>query len=756
MPARNQKQSDVFDLAASPLEAGVTLIEASAGTGKTYSLAGLILRLVTEELIPIKEILAVTFTIAATAELKERVRARLYDAFRQLKDEMPKDALTAQIAARTRLNESQRAIELALHSFDDAQVFTIHSFCQRVLQDYAFESGITFDGELVPDPSPLFREVAADFWRLKLSSVSNLVGAICISRNTSPSEWVQLLDRIRNHSDVAFIPPEHSKPLERLVSGLEDALGKVREEWQESGLEIERILRHDRALCRTRAAFHRDRVTELLRTIEQACGEVDCSEPAWLDATKELSTETIKARTRDNCAPPEHRFFQLCSKLQATVETVLLRLTYDFIEYQKREIPLRKTRTNTLSFDDLILKLREALQNGKQGKQLAKALRNSYRAVLVDEFQDTDPAQYAIFKHVFGAGAHHLYYIGDPKQAIYGFRGADVFTYLTATSDATRRLTLQTNWRAEDHLVRAVNTLFRQSEHPFILQKIAYHEITAAPEADFAHLAGLPKSARAPLSFRLVASTRPNASAMNKAEATAAVCEAVAADIHRLGSSRALLDHRTITFGDMAVLVRTHKEAEQVQDALRQQGIRSIVQSDVSVFASIEAAELHRFLHGVLEPARETLFKGALISSLVGLTGHDLVELDTDDTTRQAWLDKFFEWRNRWSTECFIAAFRQVVVDENVRARLVNLPAGERRLTNFLHLAELLHIAETTQRLRPDALLSWLGKQCQVDRVAQEQFQLRLESDTDAVQVITVHKAKGLEYPVVFFPFVWA
>jgi exodeoxyribonuclease V beta subunit len=743
-----------FDLTTTSLRLGPTLLEASAGTGKTFSLAGLILRLVAEEHIPIKQILAVTYTIAATAELRERVRERLHRGLQQLRNGQADDALMSRILEGKDVARSLLSIDLALQSFDEAQVFTIHSFCQRLLQDYAFESGVSFDAQLVTDSTPMFQEVARDFWRINISTASSLVCGLFMAWGRSPDDWVELLDRIRNHPEVVFIPPARSNTLKEITERLQKAIETIRAEWRANGPAVQHILEEDRNLKHSPQFFSPTRVWELVVILKEAFENSADPDPLCLSPLHELTVQNIEDATRKNHTPPKHRFFELCSEFNDSVETLFLRLTYDFLQYAEDELPARKTRTNTVNFDDLILGLRSALKS-RLGDRLAAAVGRRYRAVLVDEFQDTDPAQYEIFRRLFGGGQHHLYYIGDPKQAIYGFRGADVFTYISAAADAKQTLTLGTNWRAEGCLVEAVNTLFEQTQDPFLLPGISYRQIQPTPNPQFALLTDPPRTAMAPMLLRLVSSIRDNGKPMNKGQATAAVCEAVASDIAALQASGAKLGQRRVQFGDMAALVRTHAQAEELQDLLRRSGVRAIVQSEHSVFASEEAADLEFFLQGLLDSAREKAFKRALVTSVVGLTGDDLIRLEGNETERQQWLDRFADWRSRWAAECFIAAFRQIVVDQKLRAHLVQLAGGERSLTNYLHLAELLHAAETAQRLKPDGLLAWLRKERKASRVAQDEYQLRLESDSDAVKIVTIHKAKGLEYPIVFCPFLW-
>ena len=226
-------------------------------------------------------------------------------------------------------------------------------------------------------------------------------------------------------------------------------------------------------------------------------------------------------------------------------------------------------------------------------------------------------------------------------------------------------------------------------------------------------------------------------------------------DIAALRQAGVSIGERSLRYSDIAVLVRNHYQGDKIQSVLHQRGIRSIVQSERSVFASDEARQMQQFLQGVIDPRRDTLLKAALATTLLGFDAAKLYALDGDDRERQAWLDRFSDWRQQWVNGCFTAMFRHLLVSQQVRARLVHLPAGERRLTNFLHLAELLHEAESTLSLSPDAVCSWLREQRESERVSEDRFQLRLESDDDAVQIVTIHKCKGLEYPIVFCPFLW-
>jgi exodeoxyribonuclease V beta subunit len=745
-----------LDLCRVSLAPATTLIEASAGTGKTYSITGLMIRLLLETDVTIGQIVAVTFTEAATQELRERTRRRVADALADLRAGRSEDPVLQTYLKSGDIAKGEARLNVALNSFDEAQIFTIHGFCQRCLSDYAFESGARFDTELSIDAIPFYEEIAHDFWRRQFYGHNPLLAAIIIAWKQSPTAWVELLERTARHPDLVIEPPAEQSAATDLIAHLGKIFAALRGEWRQETTQIRRILMEDRGLKRAKDKFfHPDRVAEILSKLTLICERFEDAAPENLEVLSEVTAEAIAAGTRSASTPPAHRFFSLCTGFCATVDAFFNRLTRDFLVFAGSELPKRKAQTNTITYDDLILGLRDALRAGERGATLAESIGQRYQAALIDEFQDTDPAQYEIFRTIFGAGKHSLFYIGDPKQSIYGFRGADIFTYRAAATAAQwQAYTLTTNWRSEPKLLSALNALFSRTTLPFVFDWINYHDVQAPARPKVTPLTGASHGRGAALHLRLSAAPDGEPELSQK-DAAALVSAQVAADIGGLFTERASLASRPLGYRDVAVLVRTKAQAETVQGALRQAGIRSILQTENSVFAAPEAKELDRFLQGVLEPRRNTALKSALATTLLGLDAQALYELELDDTKRQFWLEQFLGWREQWVNGCFIAMFRRLLVRQAVRTRLVRLPGGERRLTNFLQLAELLHEAETSQHLAPDAVCAFLSKQHSNERMAQEHYQLRLESDEDAVQIVTVHKAKGLEYPVVFCPFLW-
>jgi exodeoxyribonuclease V beta subunit len=743
-----------FDLCHASLEPGTTLIEASAGTGKTYSITGLMLRFLLEEAIPIGQIVAVTFTEAATKELRDRTRSRVASALHDLSTGQAADPILQAFLQNGDAALGVQRLNLALQCFDEAQIFTIHGFCQRCLADHAFESGAQFDTKLSADATPFLEQVAHDFWRRHFDAQTSLTAAAAIAWEQSPKRWVKLLDRLSSHPDLVVLPASDPATAGERTARIAPAYAAVCREWQQQRAEIEQVLLESQALLRSEKNFPVEQVRDLLAQIAPACAPGGAVTPEALDALRAFRKEAIADGTRKASAPLELRFFDLCTEFCAAATAYFDGLIHELRLFAQTELPRRKALANTVTFDDLILNLRGALA-GISGARLGASIGRRYRAVLIDEFQDTDPAQYEIFQALFAHGRHALFYIGDPKQAIFGFRGADIFTYRQAARASTHQAcTLTTNWRSEAKLLRGLNALFGQAARPFAFDWIEYHQVQPPPQPRVVPLLRARRAAEAALRLRLLPAPAGGKD-LSAPEASAAVMARVAADITGLYAGGAALADRPLRYRDTAVLVRKNSQAEEMQAVLRGAGIRSILRTESSVFSAPEAEELDRFLQGVLEPRRRQALKGALATSLLGLDAQALHALDTDDQQRQEWLEWFLELQAQWVDGCFIAMFRRLLVDKAVRGRLVRLSSGERRLTNFLQLAELLHEAETARHLSPDAVCAFLHTLHANERTAEEHYQLRLESDEDAVHIVTVHKAKGLEYPIVFCPFLW-
>jgi exodeoxyribonuclease V beta subunit len=649
-----------FDLLHTPL-AGRNLIEASAGTGKTFTIAGIYLRLVLEQRLPVGQILVVTFTEAATKELRERIRERLRAAGDVFAGGECADPFLAGLLAKCAdPAAARRLLTTALRSFDEAAIHTIHGFCQRMLQENPFESGSLYDTELLTDQQRLLREIAEDYWRISCYGAPPQVLGAALAAGLGPGALLGLAGQRGSDPYVTVIP---TATFPDLADG--------------------------------------------------ESGEADLA--AWLLALKR-----------------------------------------GFFTYLASELPKRKRLANVRFFEDLLLDLHAALL--RPGSLLPFLIRERYRAALIDEFQDTDPVQFRIFAALYPPGdVTPFFLIGDPKQAIYSFRGADIFAYMAAAAETRQCHTLGQNWRSEPGLIQAVNGLFASRPEPFYFPEISFAPVApAGREPQLLTMAGAPDPS--PFRFWFV-NRREMGKPINKGDAWEMLPAAVAAEIVRIlqdgAAGQLLIGDRPVVPGDIAVLVRANRQARLVQRALRQRGIPSVLCSAGNLFESDEAGELLRFLRAVAEPANEKLLKAALSSDLLGVAGNDLAALLVDEVGWEQVLEEFRRYHELWAGSGCTAMAMSFLAGRHVRSRLLASPGGERRLTNILHCFETLHEAAAAQNLGMEGLIAWLAARI-AEEPKREEHEIRLETDEQAVQLVTIHKSKGLEYPIVFCPFCWA
>ena len=426
-----------------------------------------------------------------------------------------------------------------------------------------------------------------------------------------------------------------------------------------------------------------------------------------------------------------------------------------------------------LSFDALLTQLHRALDRAG-GEALAARMRTRYPVALIDEFQDTDRLQARIFEKIYAGGraGGGLMVVGDPKQSIYRFRGADVFAYLDAKTQvpAGHTLDLTVNYRSDPALVRAVNAAFARA-NPFLLPDIRFEAARAAPH-DIGALE-VQDGAHDPKPFQLhLFPEGDDGKPWNKGTLTVVAAEHAAGRIARLlelgaagrASVRGASDQgagRPLAAGDIAVLVRTGLQGQEVATALRLRGVRTVELGTDSVFDSAEAAALHQLLHALAADESDynaaARLRGALAGDLFGLRLDAIDRLREDDQAWAAWSGHAREWRRIWAGRGIAGLMRHLLFADHpaCAANLLGYPDGPRRLTNFLHLTDLLHDAETRERLSRRGLMDWFAHFKAKPERGGETAQLRLESDENLVKIVTVHRAKGLEFPVVFCPFAW-
>ncbi|QNP39403.1 exodeoxyribonuclease V subunit beta [Lysobacter solisilvae (ex Woo and Kim 2020)] len=749
---------------------GLQLIEASAGTGKTFTLATLVTRLVIERELRVGQILAVTFTEAATQELRERLRQRLTLAAQLARGEdvaadATEAALTRELIARRLAYEGAAALQARLqraaHEIDLAAVFTIHGFCARVLGEHALEAGQPFvAANLVGSDRELRDEVAADLWRAFGSDASD---AELLAREWSegPAALASDLSALLAATEVTPPPPV---PAPDPLPALQQAAAALRKAFAQHGDELRARLDEAIAAGVLNANSYKPDLTDALwpalarwyadsRDLGPIHSHIDRLTP------QTLALRTKKGRERDTPTSPMCAAVALYLDAREAREEWLADQTIGLVHRLRDDAVARLARLKRVrrvqTFDDLIEGVAGALE-GAHGEALVQRLRQQYTVALVDEFQDTDPRQWAIFRRVFGGEGDadvNLFLIGDPKQAIYRFRGGDVHTYLAAARDAQRAPELRQNFRSRPALLCALQALYdRGGETAFVDPHIRYIEVEPGGTAQDADYRRAGHAAPALTLRRLPApedggSWKADDARRFAAEACVAAMHAVLTDARH---GMATIRGRPVRAGDLAVLVRDHREATLMQALLNRAGIPAVAAGRQSLFNSEQAREVLALLEALLHPGDEARLRGALAGVWLGADAATLAAFDTDEHLRGQWQLRALDWRERWERHGPLALISDRCAEH--APRLLQLLDGERRLTNLLQLAEVLQEATATA-LGVHGLVDWLRRRIAEADDFDETQQLRLESDAERVQVMTLHKSKGLEFPLVFLPF---
>ena len=765
-----------------PLD-GVQLIEASAGTGKTFTLATLVTRLVVERGLRIGQVLAVTFTEAATQELRKRIRERLQLTLDLLDapladDESAEATLTRELlqAHRARGEESDDALRRRLRQatleIDLAAIFTIHGFCARALREHALESGQGFDAAtLLTNDRDLRAELAADLWRTHAQDAAGADDMATLWPGGFEDLAKDLPTLLR---EPVLLPPwDDDDPAARIDASQGDvvqAQAELQLAWHDHGEEFRDALAAAiDADVMNRNSYRQAWLADLRQWLQAfAC------DPSLADAPhpklEKLTAIALTAGTKKGNAgkTPESApvsnavsgYLDALQALQALLGRRRGNLLHRLRDDARTRLALLKQQRRVQTYDDLIDGVADALSRDDQGT-LARQLRTQYAVALVDEFQDTDARQWAIFNRVFGSDSDDpaLFLIGDPKQAIYGFRGGDVHTYLAAANIAEPAPPLSHNFRSRPNVLAAIAALYAQAgDAAFVDGRIEFRHVDAGgkrSDEDFIRDGELApaltvwRAPEPPLDEK--GKRKPWSAGVARDLATAACVTAIHAVLSDARAGKALIDGEPVQPGDIAVLVRSHREATMIQQALALVGIAAVAAGKQSLFATAEARDLHALLLALLHSGDDGRLRTALSTVLVGVDALGIDNLESDADAHRDWQQRAMGWRERLLRGGPLALVGDLCATH--AERLLGLLDGERRMSNYLQLAELLQEAQAGA-LGLHGLVDWLGQRIASADSNDEAQLLRLESDARRVQIVTLHKSKGLEYPLVFLPFV--
>lgn len=802
--ANSAKLLDVVNM---PLQ-GRHLIEASAGTGKTFNITRLYLRLLLEKKLNVKEILVMTFTKAATEEIKGRVAKTLREAtliWQQAKDngnviDDSCDEVYQHLFHNNDIDESLSLLQAAQLELDEASVFTIHGFCQHVIAQMAFNSGFAMTLNLGNDTSELYLEAAEDYIRQISANEEDFLLLAQSGWHVPERLLSDFNSSIRSTLTPVLLTEERvvSSFFDSLNSNPETALSNFGELLQ--SIEENEQLIHEQLIKTPAHKKERPQELEALKAWLNACNErqqydvAPAQAHAFLDGRRYARN---KSGVKELLTPIKTLAKEIDTAVQerdaALAQIPVFELINNAISFIKQRVVKQKKQLGLIDFDDLIRMLADEVV--KPDNTLVPQLRKRFPVALIDEFQDTDANQYAILDAVYPNQARAieqqtpvsdlpssyvdqhlegtssaLLMIGDPKQAIYRFRGGDIFTYLKAGRQADYRWVMNTNWRSVEGMVKAYNRLFygapiasNEPEDVFGFN-IQYTPVEFTPKAAAAKTPLIDKhnerSAMNYVSMHL--QDKQDATAMRRSMA-----QWIAQEVYRLLNEAHFVSaesekntdkpspetasiEQAVRPADIAILVKDRTEANIIKYVFQQKGLSSVYLSDRSnLFASAEAKDVLRLLSGIWHASDTRKVASSLASSLWGYSPQTLITLlyQEDDALWDEAFERVLTLRDMWLQKGCMSVLLHLLQSSYV-------PHGndvERALTNYQHLAEVLEKASTTHP-RPEQLLDWLNKQIhQPD--SDEELTLRLESDSQLIRIITQHGSKGLEYPIVFVPF---
>ena len=472
-------------------------------------------------------------------------------------------------------------------------------------------------------------------------------------------------------------------------------------------------------------------------------------------ALKYFLQKYLHASVKKGFEMPQHPFFHHYELFEDSLKSLILTVKKDFLLHFRDRLKSRLVQMDLRSYDDLLLDLHQALK-GPESEKLMRKIRQKYQVALIDEFQDTDSVQYEIFSKIFMAGNYPVFYIGDPKQSIYQFRGADIFAYCKASrviseTKVSQNYHLDTNYRSDKGLVDAVNYIFKVRPDPFINQEIEFLPSEAYHRGSRLYLDGKPVHP-----FQIWFVKGEIGKKISVGEATRKIIDTCASETANLLNckDRLLVANQPVNPEDICILVRTHLQAEQMQTALNRVNVPNVLKTTSTVYQSEEFRELLLTLEAVAEYQNPFKVKSALVTDMMGYSGDRLFELIIDDVGWEHITERFHNYLQLWLKSGVFSMVSRLMQEQEIRATYFRFENGERRLTNLLHALEVLHKAETHQKLSVFGLIKWANKSI-TDASLHGEEEIRLESDENSVKIMTIHNSKGLEFPIVFCPFAW-
>ncbi len=729
---------------------GSNLIEASAGTGKTYSIAILTLRLIIEKNIPIEKILMVTFTKAAVAELETRVRSFVRLALSVSRGEVIEDK-TIENMVKEQMNHQkdeketvEDKLRIAQEFLDETSVLTIHSFCQRTLSEFSFETSQIFGAETItPDEfNQITEDAFNEFWRKRITTIKKELLELMLAAELKHEEVLKLVKQAFGGKMLVTSLPKPSNFLDQTYQ--ETLLQELITESDEIRATTNKVIDY---LIANKANL----LPEITRTANpKNAFERSFNEDDWyavIETIIEKNTVGYVGNIFKDIIEYVNKSGDVKKEQKKKFELIVNNIAIEAIGVVKAAILEVKSNRGIITFDDMIELLHTAVMTGGGNQKLIDAMQKKYDAVFIDEFQDTDKAQYAIFEKLFNKDKI-LFYIGDPKQSIYAFRKADIFTYFHAKKNVQHLHEMNTNHRSSESYINAMNEFFQPNED---FDTFSFKDDAHIPNAiEYIKVGSPNKNKKGDLlcNDEPIKPLRISRHA-NKKEIAAAI-KGIMTDLFIDNKYKIVKEDKSeaIKPSDVGILVRTKKQAKAIKAILASLRIPAVTIDETRILESDEAKELYFILTAVNEISTAHINR-ALLSNLGGYTNKTLLKADDE-----AILAQFKIYQETWKDKGLYLMLRKFMSDHKVYERLFDPSAEnpERVISNIQQLIEILHKMVVRKKYEPKELIQWLKKGMEGDTREGDEYEQRLENDQDAVQIVTIHKSKGLEYNIVIAP----
>ncbi|WP_289023049.1 UvrD-helicase domain-containing protein [uncultured Salegentibacter sp.] len=704
---------------------GTNLVEASAGTGKTYSIGILVLRLLLEKRdLKISEILMVTFTNQAVAELAARIRKFLMEGIKAAEgkdiEEKPIEGL---IGTYSDKQEVIKKLKQALIELDEASIQTIHSFCQESINSFALDSGQSFGLELHTKVMELADGYVKQFWRENIS-ISNgeeyeqWFKGICLN------DFLKAVNEFLSGKKYAFDFSYTSYKADNYKTDEEACLSYLKDRHEAC---LQTILKSEFNEVRLKGKW-KEKFIHKIKTVE-----------GWMDFVTGKDDAKSEKELFDGVLRKERK---KVLELRQKKEDVLHCLIFKCISEVKEKVKNHLHKNQLLTYDEIIKRMHDAVT--REGENpFRESIREKFKAVFIDEFQDTDKEQYEIYDRLFGEDKI-VFYIGDPKQSIYGWRKADLNTYFSARSNLseTNRFKMNQNFRSSKDYVEDMNTFFSAVKNPFKTAEEGENQIKYIKvEANNQSVKGLSKDGEEVKALQ-VYSYKEQAGIK---KSVLRLVKLLLNDGYECLWKKS--EDKAVKNSDIGILVRSNAQAREIKKILSSNGIQAVTIDDTKVFKGSQEAKFLLYIMEAILHTTEANINKALLNSFTGYKYGELSHID-----KEKLLDEFREYRDTWYKSGIFAAIKKYIAHFEVTRKLMERDKL-RVLTNLNHILELLQEAEFRRELKPTGLYEFLEKQISEETAEVDEYEQRVESDEEAIKILTIHMAKGLEYPIVIAPF---